>query len=384
MRANHLFSLTIFALLGLSACGEQGPGGPPRGPVPVTVVTLAPQPVTVSRELPGRTRASVVAEVRPQVTGIVNEVLFEEGGTVEAGQPLYQLDDATYRADVDSARAALARARATLEADQKRAARIKELEQRGLVSAQDRDNVVAALREAEADVDVAQAALDSARVRLGYARIVSPIAGQVGRSAVTRGALVTTNQSDALASVQQIDPLYVDLAQSSSELLELRREFEAGRLESARDLPVILLLEDGSEHSETGRLAFSEVTVDPGTGRFILRVVVPNPGQRLMPGMFVRARVGGGTRQDALLVPQQAVQRDPRGGTSVLLAGADDKVELRQVTVSRTIGDAWLVEDGLAAGDRVIVEGLQKVRPGAEVAPAERPAEMAPHAADAG
>ena len=384
MRANHLFSLTIFALLGLSACGEQGPGGPPRGPVPVTVVTLAPQPVTVSRELPGRTRASVVAEVRPQVTGIVNEVLFEEGGTVEAGQPLYQLDDATYRADVDSARAALARARATLEADQKRAARIKELEQRGLVSAQDRDNVVAALREAEADVDVAQAALDSARVRLGYARIVSPIAGQVGRSAVTRGALVTTNQSDALASVQQIDPLYVDLAQSSSELLELRREFEAGRLESARDLPVILLLEDGSEHSETGRLAFSEVTVDPGTGRFMLRVVVPNPGQRLMPGMFVRARVGGGTRQDALLVPQQAVQRDPRGGTSVLLAGADDKVELRQVTVSRTIGDAWLVEDGLAAGDRVIVEGLQKVRPGAEVAPAERPAEMAPHAADAG
>jgi membrane fusion protein, multidrug efflux system len=384
MRANHLFSLTIFALLGLSACGEQGPGGPPRGPVPVTVVTLAPQPVTVSRELPGRTRASVVAEVRPQVTGIVNEVLFEEGGTVEAGQPLYQLDDATYRADVDSARAALARARATLEADQQRAARIKDLEQRGLVSAQDHDNAVAALREAEADVDVAQAALDSARVRLGYARIVSPIAGQVGRSAVTRGALVTTNQSDALASVQQIDPLYVDLAQSSSELLELRREFEAGRLESARDLPVILLLEDGSEHSETGRLAFSEVTVDPGTGRFILRVVVPNPGQRLMPGMFVRARVGGGTRQDALLVPQQAVQRDPRGGTSVLLAGADDKVELRQVTVSRTIGDAWLVEDGLAAGDRVIVEGLQKVRPGAEVAPAERPAEMAPHAADAG
>jgi membrane fusion protein, multidrug efflux system len=384
MRDKYLFLLIIIALLSVSACSEQMPGGPPGGPVPVTVVTLATQPVTVSRELPGRTRASVVAEVRPQVTGIVQQVLFEEGGRVAAGQPLYQLDDATYRAEVDSARAALARARAALEADRKRAARIAELERKGLVSAQDHDEVVAALAKAEADVEVAQAALDSARVQLGYARIVSPIAGQVGRSAVTRGALVTANQSDALASVQQIDPLFVDLAQSSSELLELRRAFEAGRLESAENLPVTLLLEDGSEHPEPGRLAFSEVTVDPGTGRFILRVVVPNPGQRLMPGMFVRARVGGGIRQEALLVPQQAVQRDPRGGTSVLLAGADGKVELRPVTVSRTIGDAWLVEDGLAAGDRVIVEGLQKVRPGAAVEAAERPAEMAPHAADAG
>jgi membrane fusion protein (multidrug efflux system) len=383
MRFNQLFLFIISCLLGLSACGEQKPGGPPGGPVPVTVVTLAPQSVTVSRELPGRTRASVVAEVRPQVTGIVQEVLFEEGGTVKAGQPLYQLDAATYRTEVDSARAALARARAGLDAAEKRAARSLELQKRGLVGAQDHDNVVAALQQAEADVGVAQAALDAATVRLGYARIVSPIAGQVGRSAVTRGALVTANQSEALASVQQIDPLFVDLAQSSSELLEMRRAFEAGRLESAVDLPVTLLLEDGSEHPAPGRLAFSEVTVDPGTGRFILRVVVPNPGQRLMPGMFVRARVGGGIRQDALLVPQQAVQRDPRGGTSVLLAGADDKVELRQVTVSLTLGDAWLVEDGLAAGERVIVEGLQKVRPGAEVAPAERPAQLAPHAPDA-
>ncbi|MCU0974683.1 MAG: efflux RND transporter periplasmic adaptor subunit [Steroidobacteraceae bacterium] len=382
MRPNYLFLLIPAALLGLSACGERTAGGPAGGPVPVTVVTLAPQQVTVSRELPGRTRASVVAEVRPQVTGIVKEVLFEEGGAVRAGQPLYQLDDATYRADVERARAALARAKATLDAAGKRAARSALLVKDGLVGAQDHDNVIAALGEAEADVAVAQAALATATVVLGHARIVSPIAGQVGRSAVTRGALVTANQSEALASVQQLDPLFVDLAQSSGELLELRRAIEAGRLEAASGLPVTLLLEDGSEHPQPGRLAFSEVTVDPGTGRYILRVVVPNPGQLLMPGMYVRARVGGGIRQDALLVPQQAVQRDPRGGTSVLLAGADGKVELRQVSVSRTIGDAWLVEDGLAAGDRVIIEGLQKVRPGAEVTATERPVQLAPHAPD--
>jgi membrane fusion protein (multidrug efflux system) len=345
-------------------------------------VTLAPQTVTVSRELPGRTRASVVAEVRPQVSGIVEQLLFEEGGAVKAGQPLYQLDDATYRAEADSARAALARARATQEAAQKRAARSAELVKQGLVSAQDHESVDAALRQAEADVAVAQAALDAAAVRLGHARIVSPIAGQAGRSAVTRGALVTANQSEALVRVQQLDPLFVDLAQSSSELLELRRAIAAGQLESAQDLPVTLLLEDGSEYPQPGRLAFSEVTVDPGTGRYILRVVVPNPDRLLMPGMYVRARVGDGIREDALLVPQQAVQRDPRGGTSVLVAGADGKVELRPVTVSRTVGDAWLVERGLAAGDRVIVEGLQKVRPGTDVTATERPVQLAPHAPD--
>lgn len=384
MRLNPLFLLIIVALLGLSACGERETSGPPGGPVPVTVVTLAPQAVTVSRELPGRTRASVVAEVRPQVSGIVQQVLFAEGGSVKAGQPLYQLDDATYRADVERARAALARANAELEAASKRAARSTELVKEGLVGAQDHDNVIAALHQAQADVDVARAALDAARVVLGHARITSPIAGQVGRSSVTRGALVTANQTEALATVQQLDPLFVDLAQSSSELLEFRRAIEAGRLESAQSLPVTLLLEDGSAYPQPGQLAFSEVTADPATGRYILRVVVPNPDRLLLPGMYVRARVGGGVRRDALLVPQQAVQRDPRGGTFVLLVGADDKVETRPVTVSRTIGDAWLVEDGLAAGERVIVEGLQKVRPGAVVAPAERPAEMAPHAADAG
>lgn len=378
MRAIYLFLLALSVASGLAACGDDAGGGPPGGPVPVTVVTLAAQPFTVTRELPGRTRASVVAEVRPQVTGIVKQVLFEEGGTVTAGQPLYQLDDATYRAEADSARAALARARATLQAAERRAERSTELQKSGLVGAQDHDNVIAAWRQAEADVAVAQAAVDTAMVRLGHARITSPIAGQVGRSMVTRGALVTANQSEALATVQQLDPLFVDLAQSSSELLDLRKAVASGRLESARSLPVAILLEDGSTHPQPGELAFSEVTVDPATGRYILRVLVPNPGQQLLPGMYVRARVGSGMRQEAILVPQQAVQRDPRGGTSVLLVGADGKVEVRQVTVSRTIGAAWLVEDGLAAGDRVIVEGLQKVRPGAEVTATERPVPAGP------
>jgi membrane fusion protein (multidrug efflux system) len=347
------------------------------GPVPVIVVTLKAEPATLTRELPGRAQASVIAEVRPQVTGLVRDVLFEEGGTVAAGQPLYQLDDATYRAEVERARASLARARATLEAAAKRAARSSELLGRGLVGQQDHDNVIAAWRQAEADVGVAEAALREASVVLGHARITAPIAGQVGRSMVTRGALVTANQDAPLATVQQLDPLYVDLAQSSSELLELRKAVEAGKLESAQNLPVAVLLEDGTEHPQPGLLAFSEVTVDPATGRYVLRVVVPNPERRLLPGMYVRARVGSGIRPDAILVPQQAVLRDPRGGTSVMLVGEGDKVEPRSITVSSTVGDAWLVESGLAAGDRVIVEGLQKVRPGAAVAPTERAAAAA-------
>lgn len=378
MRFNPLFWLT---LLSLSACSEQAPGGPPAAPLPVTVVTVNPIPVTVGHELPGRTRAAAIAEVRPRVTGIVQDVLFEEGGTVRAGQPLYELDDATYRADAERARAALARAKADLEVAAKRAARSSALVADGLIGAQDHDDVIAALRRAEADVAVAKAALDAATVVLGHARITAPITGRIGRSMVTRGALVTANQPDALATVQQLDPLFVDLAQSSVEFLEMRRALESGRMDRADRLPVTILLEDGSEHPSPGELAFSEVTVDPATGRYLLRVVVPNPDGRLLPGMYVRARVGSGIRRDALLVPQQAVQRDPRGAASVMVVGADGRAEVRAVSVSRSVGDAWLVEDGLAAGERVIVEGLQKVRPGAEVAATERAAPTAPQAA---
>jgi membrane fusion protein, multidrug efflux system len=369
---NYLFLLILLSILGVSACSDGGGEPAPRGAVPVTVVTLATQAVTITRELPGRARASLVAEVRPQVSGIVREQLFEEGGRVVAGQPLYQLDDASYRAEAASARAALARAEAARDIARLRADRSSEVVKSGVVSQQDHDNVMAALLQAEADVGVAQAAAAAQAVTPSHARITAAITGQIGRSAVTRGALVTANQSEPLATIQQLDPLYVDLAQSSAELLELRRALEAGTLESTDSLPVEILLEDGSTHPEPGELAFSEVTVDPATGSFILRVVVPNPGQRLLPGMFVRARIGSGARQQAVLVPQQAVARDPKGDTSVMLV-ADDKVEQRPIRVSRTVGDAWLVESGLAAGDRVIVEGLQKIRPGAAVEATERP-----------
>ena len=351
----------------LAACGgEQAPQQGP-GAVPVTVVTLAPQTVTLTRELPGRTHAFLVAEVRPQVDGIVKERLYTEGATVKAGQPLYQLDDATYRADYASAKAALARAEATLNTARLNARRSSDLVAINAVSRQEDENAVAALKQAEADLAAAQANVQRAGVILGYARITSPITGRIGKSSVTQGALVTANQAAPLATVQQLDPVYVDLAQSSAEFLELRKGIAAGRIEGAGDLPVRILLEDGTQHAQDGKLAFSDVTVDPGTGSVALRVVVPNPQTVLLPGMYVRALVGSGFRENALLVPQQGIARDPKGHTTAMVVGADGKAELRPVRVSWAIDDKWLVEDGLAAGDKVIVEGLQKIQPGATV-----------------
>jgi membrane fusion protein (multidrug efflux system) len=343
-----------------------------------------PEPVTLTRELPGRTSAFLVAEVRPQVDGIVKQRLFKEGGTVQAGQPLYQLDDATYQAQYASAKAALARAQATLNTARLNARRSADLVAINAVSKQDDENAIAALKQAEADLAAAKAAVQSAGVVLGYARITSPIGGRIGKSSVTQGALVTANQPAPLATVQQLDPVYVDLTQSSVELLELRRALAAGRLSENRDLPVTILLEDGTRYEHDGRLAFTDVTVDPTTGSFALRVVVPNPDHILLPGMYVRAQVGVGLRQDALLVPQPGVARDPKGETTAMVVDKDGKVEVRGVKVSRAIDDKWLVEDGLAAGDKVIVEGLQKVRPGVPVQATEAGAAppAAPPAAD--
>lgn len=353
--------------LALGACG--GPVEAPRqaAATPVTVVTLQSEPVTLTRELPGRTRSFLVAEVRPQVSGIVQKRLFTEGGLVKAGQALYQIDDATYRADLARAQASLARAKATLKSAQLTAARSAELVEIDAVSRQDNENAAAALQQAEADVKVAEAAVQSARILVGYGRIAAPISGRIGKSSVTAGALVTANQAATLATVQQLDPIYVDLTQSSAELLALRQALAAGTLESTANLPVTILLENGERYSHEGKLAFSEVTVDPSTGSYALRVVVPNPNHVLLPGMYVRAVIGSGVRQNALLVPQQGVARDPRGQTTALVVGADSKVEVRPVQVSRTVDDKWLVEGGLVAGDKVIVAGLQKVRPGALV-----------------
>ena len=359
-------SLSAVLALALAACGGGQQGGEAPRPE-VTVATLEARPVTITRELPGRTSAWLVAEVRPQVSGIVARRLFAEGGLVEAGEPLYQIDDASYRATANSARAQLRRAEATLVAAKLTARRTAELVEVDAVSRQDNDNAIAALGQAEADVGAARAALDAANVTLGHARITSPISGRIGKSSVTQGALVTANQAAALATVQQLDPIHVDLTQSSTELLELRRSLADGRLQSTEGMPVTILLEDGSEFAHAGSLKFSEVAVDPGTGSYSLRVEVPNPDQVLMPGMYVRAKLGAGVRRDALLVPQQGLARDPKGNTSALVVNAEGVVEQRPVVVSQTIGDQWLVESGLAAGDRVVVEGLQKIAPGVEV-----------------
>jgi membrane fusion protein (multidrug efflux system) len=334
----------------------------------VSVVTLKPQSVALTRELPGRIAAFLVAEVRPQVSGIVKRRLFTEGGTVKAGEPLYELDDAIYRAQYNSARATLQKAQATHEAARLTANRAAEMVKIDAVSAQDNDNAIAALRQAEADVAAAQAAVDSSAVNLAYAHIVSPISGRIGKSSITQGALVTAEQTAALATVQQLDPIYVDVNQSSSQWLQLKQDIDAGRVQAgAAGAPTKIVLENGTTYATEGKLQFSDVTVDPTTGNFLLRVIVANPNQVLMPGMYVRAVVGEGVMPQGLLAPQRGVTRDAKGGATALVVGRDDKVEVREVRVSRTIGDQWLVEDGLAAGDRVIVEGLQKVQPGMAV-----------------
>ncbi len=362
------------AVLFVAGCGREAATPPAPPPPEVTVVTVQPQRVTLTRELPGRTTAYLVAEVRPQVSGIVQSRMFNEGGLVEAGQPLYQLDDSIYRADFERAQAALARARATLELARLNAARTEQLAQADAVSRQEHENAIAGLAQAEAEVAAAEAAAQSASVLLGYTRITAPIAGRIGTSTVTQGALVTANQPAPLATIQQLDPIYVDVTQSSRELLELRRAFMSGVIQRPEDLPVTLLLEDGTQYEHPGKLASTEVRVDPTTGSFGLRVLVPNPDHLLLPGMYVRALVGTGVRDDALLVPQVGVQRDARGDTSVLLVTGDGRAELRAIQVSRTIGDAWLVESGLMPGDQVIVEGLQRVRSGLPVRIAQPPA----------
>src|SRR5690606_28610131 len=363
-RSWRVLFLSAGASLALAACsgdaGEQAQMPPPE----VVVVTLKSQPVPLTRDLPGRTVPYLVAEVRPQATGIVKARLFEEGGLVKAGQVLYQLDDASYRAARDEAAANLARARATAETARLAAQRSTELVARKLVSQQDHERAVAAAAEAQAGVAGARAALESAEVNLGYTRIVAPIDGRAGKSSVTAGALVTANQAEALVTVQQLDPIYVDLSQSAAEWLQLRKDIEAGRLQASEAVPVRILLEDGSQYPHEGQLEFTDVTVDQGTGSYTLRVRVPNPEHLLLPGMYVRAQVQLGVRPDGLLAPQQGISRDAKGDAGALVVNAEGQVEARVVTTSRTVGDKWLIESGLEAGDRIIVEGLQKVQPG--------------------
>lgn len=331
----------------------------------VGVVTLKARPVSISAELAGRTAPFLIAEVRPQVSGIIKKRHFVEGADVKAGAALYQIDPATYQATFESAKAALVKAEANLFSARLKADRYQDLVGIKAVSQQDFDDAVATLKQSEAEVALRRAALDSARINLDYTLVTTPISGRIGRSAVTPGALVTANQSASLATVQQLDPIYVDVTQSSADLLRLKRQLASGQLKGVTTAKARLILEDGSAYPLEGRVQFSEATVDQSTGTVTLRAVFPNPGQDLLPGMYVRAILDTGIDEQAILVPQQAVSRNQRAEAVTLVVNPEGKVEQRAVEVRRAVGNDWLVSAGLTAGDRVIVEGVQKVRPGA-------------------
>lgn len=374
------------AMLVCSACsgGGAAPAAQPP-PAEVGVITLAPRSAGIVTELPGRTVAYRVAEVRPQVSGIVQARMFEEGSEVEAGQQLFQIDPSTYRVALRSAEAALQRAEARRESARLLAERYEPLRAANAVSQQEYDDAVAALASAEADVAAARAQVEAARIDLVYTQVRSPIAGRIGRTLVTEGALVTSQQAAPLATVQQLDPIYVDIAQSSVEMLRLQRQIASGELTRDADnqVEVSLTLEDGSEYPERGKLQLTEVSVDPGTGSVLLRALFPNPRRELLPGMFVRARLTQAVKREALLVPQRGVTRNQRGEAVVLVVDGNVVAE-RIVTAERVIGNEWLITAGLSPGDRVILDGLQKVRPGVEVRAVEvaSPSDTAPLASD--
>ncbi|QXE91790.1 efflux RND transporter periplasmic adaptor subunit [Geomonas subterranea] len=354
----------------LAGCGKkQQAGGPPMGPPEVGVVEVKPERVALTTELPGRTSPYLIAEVRPQVSGIILKRVFTEGSDVKAGQVLYQIDPATYQAAYASAKASEARAEANVLPARLKEERFRELVKINAVSKQDYDAAYAALKQAEADVASAKAAVETARINLAYTKVTAPISGRIGRSTVTDGALVTANQPTALATIQQLSTMYVDVTQSSSDMLKLNRSLATGLLkrDQAGQARVKLLLEDGTAYPVTGSLKFSDVTVDQSTGSITVRALFPNPKQTLLPGMFVRAVLEEGINEAAILIPQRGVTRNAAGQAIVMVVGAENKVEPRPIQVSRTVGDAWLVSSGLKPGEKVILEGLQKARPGTQV-----------------
>ena len=370
-----LFCGVLLAALALTGCGKfRKAGGPQQGPAPeVAVVTVRPERVSITAELAARVSPFLIAEVRPQVSGIIQKRLFDEGGDVKAGDTLYQIDPALYEA-------ALATAEANLAAIRSRAERYKELVAVKAVSRQDYDDITAAFKQAEAEVK-------SARINLAYTGITAPISGRIGKSSVTIGALATAYQPIPFTTIQQLDPVYVDATQSSANLLRLKGDMASGNLKSdvINQTKVRLLLENGTSYPLEGVLKFADVTVDPSTGSFILRMIFPNPDHVLLPGMFVRAVIEEGVIEQALLVPQQGVARDPKGNPVALIVDAESKVQQRMLTLDRAVGNRWLVTAGLKAGDQVIVEGMQKARPGApvkigpsDIGQKDRPADVKP------
>lgn len=380
----HILLASAATATGLAACHKPA-APPPPGPPEVGFVTLQSQDVPLTADLPGRTNSYAVSDVRPQVNGILQARLFVEGSEVKAGQVLYQIDPAPYQAAVDQAKGTLANAEANLTTTKLKADRYADLVKINAVSKQDYDDADAAYKQAAATVQQDKAALESAAINLGYTKVRAPISGRIGRSAYTAGALLTASQTNALATIQTLDPIYVDVTQSSDEMLKLRKQLADKTVGNAGadSAKVKLVLSDGQAYSQTGDLRFSEPMVDPTTGSVTLRAVFPNPQRTLLPGMFVRETVTQATAQNGLLVPQQAVSRDPKGVASVFVVDADNKATPHQITVQQALGDKWLVSDGVKPGDRVIVEGLLKVQPGIAVkpVPAGSPPPGAPAAA---
>ncbi len=369
----HTLMTWIALLLALALVPDgcsSGHGQQAGPPIPeVAVVTVAPQSVELTTELPGRTSPYLVAEIRPQVNGIIKKRQFREGSDVKAGQLLYQIDPAPFQVALDSAKASLGKAQANLPSLQLKADRCRELLADKAVSKQDCDDATAAMGQAKAEIEYWKTAVEGARINLGYTHVTAPISGRIGKSSVTDGALVTAYQPMVLATIQQLDPIYVDVTQSSAELLRLKRSLESGKLcnDCKNGSKVRILLEDGTPYPLEGTLQFRDITVDQATGSFTLRIVVPNPQHVLLPGMYVRAVLKEGIAENAILVPQQGVNRSPKGEPFALVVDEAGKVQVRNLTLNRALGDQWLVSSGLAPKERVIVEGMLNVRPGATV-----------------
>ncbi|EBO9742422.1 efflux RND transporter periplasmic adaptor subunit [Salmonella enterica] len=367
-RFSLLPSFIIFSAALLAGCNDQGDTQAHAGEPQVTVHVVETATLAVTTELPGRTSAFRIAEVRPQVSGIVLKRNFTEGSDVEAGQSLYQIDPATYQADYDSTKGELAKSEAAAAIAHLTVKRYVPLVGTKYISQQEYDQAIADARQADAAVVAAKAAVESARINLAYTKVTSPISGRIGKSNVTEGALVTNGQSTELATVQQLDPIYVDVTQSSNDFMRLKQSVEQGSLhKDSASSTVQLVMENGQVYPLKGTLQFSDVTVDESTGSITLRAVFPNPQHSLLPGMFVRARIDEGVQPNAILVPQQGVTRTPRGDAMVMVVNDKNQVETRNVVAAQAIGDKWLISEGLKPGDKVIVSGLQKARPGVQV-----------------
>lgn len=357
----------------LSACEKNASQSTQSTPPEVTVMTIKMEEISLPKELPGRTVAHRIAEIRPQIDGLIIRRYFKEGSDVKKGEDLYQIDPALYKAAYDSAKASLAKSKALLNTNRLKVDRYKALIETRAISRQDYDDAVATLKQTEADVMLGKAAVETAQINLSYTTIKAPISGRIGRSSVTEGTLVTANQTTALSTVQQLDPMYIDLTQSSNDVLELKRELEKGHLKKVdeKHAKVHLILENAEIYKEFGSLEFTDITVDTSTGAVILRALFPNPNQDLLPGMFVRAQLIEAMNANALLAPQRGITRDRTGNATAFVVNAQNVVELRIVKTDKMIGKSWVISKGLNVGDQIIIEGIQKIKPGMSVKPIE-------------